>query len=163
MGHATVYLGLGSNLGDRQNVIEQAVDLLSAEARIEQVSSIYETAPVGYQRQPSFLNAVAMANTPLDPEEMLRLAKRIEAHLGRTPTFRNGPRVIDIDLLLYNNQIIDTPQLTLPHPRLAERAFVLCPLSELAPDLVHPVIGRTIASLLNSIDHSDVRKWETTA
>ena len=163
MGHATVYLGLGSNLGDRHRSIRQAIDLLSAEAHVEQLSSIYETAPVGYREQPSFLNAVARVKTTLEPEEMLLLAKRIEADLGRTQTFRNGPRVIDVDLLLYDNLIIDTPQLTLPHPRLAERAFVLCPLSEVAPDLIHPVIGRTIASLMSAIDSAGVRKWETTA
>lgn len=107
-------------------------------------SPVYETAPWGYTNQPDFLNQVIKAKTDLSPEQLLATLKSVEATLGRVPTFRYGPRPIDLDILLYDDLVIETPQLTLPHPRLTERAFVLYPLADLDPDLRHPVSGLTI-------------------
>jgi GTP cyclohydrolase-4 len=157
---ATVYLGLGSNLGDRKKNLAQALELLSQHLKIEQVSSIYETEPVGYEQQPLFLNAVCRISTKLNPEKLLRLAKKIEAKLGRTPSFPNAPRPIDIDILLYGDEVLSNKELTIPHPRLAERAFVLAPLAEIAPDLVHPENGKTISGLLGNLGNTTgIRKW----
>jgi len=157
---ATVYLGLGSNLGDRKHNLAQALELLSKHVVIEQVSSIYETEPAGYREQPLFLNAVCRISTGLNPEKLLRLAKKIEAELGRTPGFPNAPRPIDIDILLYGDEVISGKELTIPHPRLVERAFVLVPMAEIAPDLVHPVSKKTVKKLLEDLGAvTGVRKW----
>lgn len=147
----TVYLGLGANLGDREQNIRRALELLSAKVSIEQVSSFYETDPVGYLAQPRFINAVCRGTTHLPLVELLALAKEIEAALGRVRSFPNAPRPIDIDILFYGNQVVRSPQLTVPHPRLEERAFVLLPLAEIAPELVHPVSGRKIKELREEI------------
>jgi len=142
-----VYLGLGSNLGDRQVNLERAIERLEEKLEIVQTSSLYETEPVGYREQPLFLNAVCRATTNLSPFELLHLDKEIETALGRAPSFPNGPRIIDIDILFYGEEVIETPQLTIPHPRLTERAFVLVPLAEVAPYLVHPGLRVTIGEL----------------
>ena len=145
------YLGLGSNLGDREHNLAQALALISQQAVVEKLSSIYETEPVGYAQQSLFLNAVCCVSTDLSPAQLLRLAKEIELELGRISSFPNAPRPVDIDILFYGDRVVESPELTIPHPRLAERAFVLVPLAEIAPELVHPESGRTIRELANSL------------
>jgi 2-amino-4-hydroxy-6-hydroxymethyldihydropteridine diphosphokinase len=148
----TVYLALGTNLGDREANLREARRRLEAGGvRLERCSSIYETEPWGVLDQPRFLNAVCRGRTELSPERLLALAKRIEGALGRVPTVRYGPRAIDIDILLYDRVACASRELTIPHPRLAERAFVLVPLAEIAPDLVVPGLERTVRELLQAL------------
>ena len=155
-----VYLGLGSNIGNRQDNLDKALEFLSQRLRVGQVSSIYDTEPVGNINQPRFLNLVCQVHTSLAPMELLALAKGIELKLGRAPGTSNAPRPIDIDILFYGDQVVATPTLSIPHPRLAERAFVLVPLAEIAPDLVHPVSGQTIRELLQGITGTQgVLRW----
>lgn len=146
-----VYLGLGSNLGDRKANLEKSLQLLGERLAIRQVSSLYQTEPVGDKEQPMFFNAVCRAETDLGPLQLLSLIKGIEAALGRVPSFAGGPRPIDVDILLYEGLSMDTADLTIPHPRMADRAFVLVPLLELSPELVHPDSGKSIRDLVAAV------------
>ena len=149
------YLGLGSNLGRREQNLQRAVGLLERVAAPAAVSSVYETRPWGYVDQPDFLNLVCRVDTTLSPEELLRATQAVEVLIGREPTFRYGPRVIDVDILLYGDRIIDSDCLRVPHPRLCERAFALAPLAEIAPALVHPELGMSIRELLEQLPRAE--------
>jgi len=153
-----VYVALGSNLGDRRGNLAAALQQLRAIMEITALSSLYETAPVGYLDQPLFLNMVCQGQTGLSPRELLKRAKAIETALGREPTFRDGPRVIDIDLIFYDDVQIKQDDLIVPHPRVAERAFVLAPLAEIAPDMVVPGSGQTVQELLRGVAQDGIKK-----
>lgn len=146
-----VFIALGSNLGGRQDNLDRALDALAATVTIDARSSVYETDPAYVLDQPSFLNMVIAGETGLCAESLLSELKRIEADIGRVPTRRNGPRVIDLDILYYGDQVMETDRLIVPHPRIAERLFVLEPLAEIAPELRHPVLKMTTRELLERL------------
>ncbi|MGE5139478.1 MAG: 2-amino-4-hydroxy-6-hydroxymethyldihydropteridine diphosphokinase [Rudaea sp.] len=148
---ATVYLALGTNLGDREQNLREAERRLGAAATITGRSSIYETEPWGVKDQPRFLNQVIRAETRLSPQELLSFLKAVEQQMGRAPSVRYGPRLIDLDILFYDDRVVHSPDLEVPHPRLAERRFVLVPLAELAPELVHPQLHATMPELLAAL------------
>jgi 2-amino-4-hydroxy-6-hydroxymethyldihydropteridine diphosphokinase len=155
----TVYLGLGSNVGEREQMLQSALDRLqSSQLRITRVSSVYETEPQGLRNQRWFLNLVAEAETHLFPRQLLGRIVKIERELGRRRGIENGPRTIDIDILFFGNSIVQTAELTIPHPRFAERRFVLEPMVELTPDLRDPVSRRTMRELLAGTAGQEVRK-----
>jgi 2-amino-4-hydroxy-6-hydroxymethyldihydropteridine diphosphokinase len=153
----TGYLGLGSNLGDRRENMAQAVKRLNAgpDLTVLRTSSIYETAPWGLTEQPDFLNMVAEIATTLPPMELLDRVKDLEQELGRERGPRFGPRPIDVDILLYGNQVVDEVDLQIPHANLHLRAFALVPLAELAPEFLHPVLGLTIGQLAGHVEGLD--------
>jgi 2-amino-4-hydroxy-6-hydroxymethyldihydropteridine diphosphokinase len=145
---ARVYLGLGSNLGDRAANLREAARRLAEKVTLLRVSSLYETEPWGVTDQPKFLNAACAADTGLSPQELLQFTQSIELDLGRVRSARWGPREIDIDILLYDDLVIETRDLTVPHPRLRERAFVLVPLVEIAPEMIHPGNRQSMQDLM---------------
>jgi 2-amino-4-hydroxy-6-hydroxymethyldihydropteridine diphosphokinase len=153
-----IYLGLGSNLGDLQANLRAAIAKLGADdLRVLRVSPVYETAPVDLTDQPWFLNLVVEAETSLSPSDLLARILSVEAALGRVRDIPKGPRSIDIDILLYGAETVSAARLEIPHPRMAERRFVLAPLADLAPDIIHPVAQRTIRELLQSAPPSEIR------
>ena len=155
----TVYLGLGSNIGDRVGHLRRALDeLQSRDLRLVRVSSLYETEPVGLREQAWFLNQVAEFETELFPLQLLQRLQRIERLLGRKRLLLNGPRTIDIDILLYANAVVDATELQVPHPRYRERRFVLEPLTELNPKLRDPETHQTMAALLDAVRGQAVRR-----
>ncbi len=155
------YLALGSNLGERQNNLIQAVDALHANPYITvtNLSCVYETDPVGFVDQPAFLNMVIEIETSLSPEALLQETLQIEQDLGRVRTIRWGPRLIDIDILLYDNQRVDLPNLQIPHPAMVERSFVLIPLRDVWGEAPLPVFHKPIQHYADKNDEKGVRKW----
>jgi 2-amino-4-hydroxy-6-hydroxymethyldihydropteridine diphosphokinase len=155
----TVYLALGSNLGDRLGNLKEAIAALTPQMDVTARSSVYETPPWGYEDQPKFLNQVVKATTYLEPQPLLKHLKRLEIALGRQESFRNGPRLIDLDLLFYDDLILNSDALILPHPRLHERGFVLLPLMDIAPDLVHAVTKQRVREMAARSDISGIEKF----
>lgn len=154
----TVYIALGTNLGDRKTNLRAAIEAMPPDVKVVEKSHIYETPPWGYEDQPAFLNMVVKAETSLEPESLLKYLKQIEAELGREKSVRWGPRLIDLDILFYDDLVIESPPLVIPHPRLHERAFVLVPLADIAPDLVHLVFHRKIGDLMAEIDTQGINR-----
>jgi 2-amino-4-hydroxy-6-hydroxymethyldihydropteridine diphosphokinase len=144
----TIYLGLGSNLGERDENLKKALASLAPEITVTKTSKMYETEPMYVTEQPEFLNMVCEATTELSAADVFKKIRTIEKAMGEHE--HNAPRVIDIDILFYGNDIIDTPELTVPHPKIAERGFVLMPMAGIASDFVHPVLHVTIAQLLSN-------------
>ncbi|HET9913665.1 MAG TPA: 2-amino-4-hydroxy-6-hydroxymethyldihydropteridine diphosphokinase [Anaerolineales bacterium] len=153
-----VYLALGSNLGDRLANLKQAIASLTPQMDVKAKSPVYETPPWGYENQPKFLNQVVRAKTYLEPEPLLKHLKRLEVALGRQESVPNGPRLIDIDILFYDELILYSPSLVIPHPRLHERAFVLVPLMDLDPELVHPVNKKSVREMAAACNLEGIEK-----
>jgi 2-amino-4-hydroxy-6-hydroxymethyldihydropteridine diphosphokinase len=154
----TLYLSLGSNIGDRQAQLHEAQPRLAAEGRVLAISSLYETEPVEFTDQAWFLNCVIALETDRTPQELIQAILRIEAKMGRQRLQNKGPRIIDIDILLFGDTIIDSPELTIPHPAMQHRRFVLEPLVEIAPEVRHPVLRKTIRELFDALPAGQVVK-----
>jgi 2-amino-4-hydroxy-6-hydroxymethyldihydropteridine diphosphokinase len=157
-----VYLGLGSNIGDREAMIDSALGALNApDLRLQRVSSLYETEPIGFRDQGWFLNCVAEFGTDLFPKQLLHRMQRVELGMGRVRSLKNGPRTIDIDILLFGNSVIQTEELEIPHPRYRERRFTLAPLAELNSSLRDPVTGQTMSEMLAQLTGQAARKRDS--
>ena len=163
----TLYLALGSNLDDRHGNLRQAWQLLSPAVEISAISRVYETVPAYVLDQPNFLNVAFKGKTELEPTALLTYLKRLENQIGRQKIIRFGPRKIDLDIIFYNDLVLELPHLQIPHPRMAERAFVLRPMMDIASDVVHPVLDRTVAELCADLPADDgiliVFEWGTSA
>ena len=158
-----VYLALGSNIGRRLKNLQTAIMSLEPLVHVLDCSPVYETPPWGIEDQPRFLNQVIEVETNQSPGELLIYLKAIEQKAGRVTTIRYGPRLIDLDILFYDDQVIDSPPLVIPHPRIPERAFVLKPLADIAPDFRHPVLGETVEHLLSKVDVKGIEIFSTAA
>jgi 2-amino-4-hydroxy-6-hydroxymethyldihydropteridine diphosphokinase len=152
------YLSLGSNIGDREAQLREAVTQLGALGRVAALSSFYETEPVEFTEQAWFLNCALAIETAEAPQELMAEILRIEEQMGRRRVQNKGPRSIDIDILLFNNEIIDSKELTIPHPAMQQRRFVLEPLAEIAPDVVHPILRKTIQALLDALPEGQLTR-----
>jgi 2-amino-4-hydroxy-6-hydroxymethyldihydropteridine diphosphokinase len=154
-----IFISLGSNLDDRQGNIRNALNLMTAFIKLENLSSLYESEPLGYGQQGWFINSVISGKFSKDPLELLRLCKDVETRMGRIPKYDKGPRIIDIDIITFEKLVINTPELAIPHPAMTERKFVLLPLKEITPDFIHPALEKHIDNLiLECPDKSVVRK-----
>jgi len=154
-----VYIALGTNLGERAANLRAAIESLLPKVSVLAKSHVYETPPWGYEDQPAFLNMVIRAETNLEPGALLKYLKQLEVKLGRESNFRWGPRLIDLDILFYDDLVVDTPPLVIPHPRLHERAFVLVPLADVASDMIHPVLERSVREILAGIDTQGIVRF----
>jgi 2-amino-4-hydroxy-6-hydroxymethyldihydropteridine diphosphokinase len=149
---AIVYIGIGSNVGNRESNCRMAIERLNEKGiEVKKTSSMYETEPWGFKDQPKFINMVIEAETRLEPERLLIVLKDIEKEMGRKETVKWGPRIIDLDILFYNDKIINQDELQIPHPYLHKRDFVLVPLSEIAPNKTHPILKKTIKELMEDL------------
>ena len=155
-----IFLALGSNLGNRAANLKEAIASLPPQMEVKAKSKVYETPPWGYIEQEKFLNQVLMAKTYLEPEALLKHLKRLEVALGRKVTFQNGPRLIDIDILFYDNLVFESPTLMIPHPRVHERGFVLLPMMDIAPDFIHPVKQKSVRDLIAGCDLRGIVQME---
>jgi 2-amino-4-hydroxy-6-hydroxymethyldihydropteridine diphosphokinase len=151
-----IYLGLGTNLGERLANLKLAIKDLAPGVTVIRTSPIFETEPWGFVDQPWFLNLVLEGETNFSPLELLQYLKTLEKNLGRTPSFHYGPRLIDVDILFYDELVLKTGQLEIPHPQVVERAFVIVPLFHLAPDLCHPVLGLTMREIMKNVEDKGV-------
>lgn len=161
-----VYLGLGSNLDDRLDNLQRAIDELDKIGQVVSRSKIFETEPWGEENQPKFLNTCVKFETEIAPEDLLESVKAIEKSLGREDSYRWGPRLIDIDILFYDQEVVNSQRLTIPHPGLAQRAFVLVPLTQIGARIIHPTLGQTVEQLLAAVDSRGVvessQQWQIT-
>lgn len=156
---AKLYLALGSNIGDRAENLKAAITAIKPEVVATKCSPVYETPPWGYDDQPQFLNQVIEAETDLLPKDLLAHLKETEKLLGREKTFKNGPRVIDLDIIFYNDLVVNSPPLVIPHAHMQERAFVLVPLAAIAPDFHHPILMQSVSELLATVDISGITEF----
>jgi len=157
-----VFIGLGTNLGDRTEMLKEAIRQLPPDINPVAFSHIYETPPWGYTDQPAFLNQVIQARTNLSPQSTLKKLKNIEQAIGRKPNFKYGPRLIDLDILFFNDEVIHSEGLSIPHPELSHRGFVLIPLLEIAQDYIHPVLNRSVKEMAQAFMGEDIKPIEET-